>query len=246
MTLFAFLGGAMLGLSRLPGVLAASQRWAEWFGSLAGEVWLRDGAIGWEHPEETPYTARHGAWRVDFHDDDAEFQRRNLGPEAKGVWISPTRIYAWFRSGSGDDINARVLFADARVLNVVAADALWPEGWHLDGDELVRRTRHTVLRLAPALVAADALRVFVQVLFYTFIFAVIPYLLKSPLAAGGFRSVFAFYLYASIPPLAVACVYASLNLPYLDFNTFFVVAFIVYLVAVVWRMGRSLNTARNP
>ncbi|MCF7853250.1 MAG: hypothetical protein K9N51_00510 [Candidatus Pacebacteria bacterium] len=240
----AFVCGMVIAGAEIPRLLRAVTDWSGWFQDQVGAVWVKDGRLGWEHPEELPYTTRHRQWRIDFAGSDTAFPPPlRLGPEDRGVWISPDGVYAWVRLEGADEIRSTALFTEGKIMGVLEVDNWWPDGVRFQGEELSESSRKWLVRALPALVLSGGLRVVVQVLFYTFVFALIPYVMKSPLAAGGFRGVLTFYFYAGIPPLVVATVYASLNLPWADFNMFFVGGFILYLLAVVWRIGRSFGVA---
>jgi hypothetical protein len=237
--LLSFFCGVILGALQVPALISSARAWGEWFGREMGEVRLEQGQLQWQRPVELPHTSRHGNWRVDFRGADAEFApQTRLGPERKGIWISPDAVYTWWRLPGSESTHSTVWLNEQRLFGLLDVNRVWPEGLHLREDEFAPAARQTVLRAVPVYVLGEGVRVLLQVAFYTLIFAVIPYLLKSPLAAGGFRSVLTFYLYASIAPIIVATVYAALGLPFMDFNSFFVTAFILYLLFTVWRMGR--------
>jgi hypothetical protein len=86
--------------------------------------------------------------------------------------------------------------------------------------------------MVPLLCLWYVLSLLLPVLAYSVFFSFIAAMFRGPSGAGGFRSVYAFHLYASVPPLIVAAVYANIGLPFLDFGRVFVIAFIGYLFLV--------------
>jgi hypothetical protein len=240
----ALLCGTTLATARLPQAMTTTREWITWFGSIVSELTLEDGRLSWAQPADLPYTAHRRQWRIDFAADDVEFDpHERRGPHRQGLWVSADEAYMWRRSGENEQAHATVVFRDNKLFGLVDTSVFWPDGFSLTGPEMTATVMHNLWRAVPFLVVFEAVGVLLQVLFYTFIFAFIPYILKSPLAAGGFKHVFAFYLYASIPPMITATVYAALGLALMDFNTFFVLGFIAYLVLVIWRTGRAFQVA---
>ena len=129
--------------------------------------------------------------------------------------------------------------------DIVDVSAFWPEGFRYRGSEIETAVRGVARRALPALVLHEALRMFLQVLFYTLAFAVIPIVLRSPMASRGFSRVFTFYLYASIPPVAAASVYRGLNLRYLDDVFVFVIIFLGYLIVTARSLRKAEASGRH-
>ena len=238
----AFVTGAVMGAVQLPGMMERAGDWGQWLEREVGSVRLAEGTLSWERPDSVPYTTRHGSWRVDFRAAGSSFPREKRRLSAsRGVWVSPDEVVIWHRMPGADGVNTTSLLADNRILSIFKVDELWPDGLRIEGREFPGQVRSLVMWAMPLFVVTQGVGVFLQVVFYAFIFAVIPYLLKSPLAAAGFGGVFTFYLYASIPPLIVAAVYDSLGLPYAGFQMFFVGVFIVYLFLAIWRISRAMQ-----
>ncbi len=242
--LVAFICGLGMAMMRVPSMLSEAGEWGKWLAREVEEAWIEDGQLRWARPEELPHTSYRGAWRIEFHPPTTEFSsEQRLGPETKGIWVSPTAVYSWWRLPGQDQPEVMPLFQNDNVLNVLPIAKLWPAGVHLKSAELKQGIRTLVWQAVPFFLIGNGLIVIFQGLFYTLIFAFIPYVFRSPLAAGGFRPVFTFYLYASIPPIVIASVYAGLGLKFATFNTFFVAAFILYLMIVMWKIGRAMRAA---
>ena len=237
--------GVALGFAKLPGILHTSQDWARWLAAEVDEAWISDGRLHWRRPKVLPYTTRHRGWRIDFVAQRTPFEPNALpGPEQKGIWIGPERAYAWWRQTQEKAVFLTLL-SDRKAGGFLEVARVWPEGWRLQGDAFERETRRVVIQAVPFLLLRESLALFVPVLLYTLVFSLVPVLFRGPLRGGGFRSVFAFHLHASVPPLIVASVYSGLGFPQLDHNTVFVCAFVMYLAVVFMGMRRAAQDTQR-
>ena len=235
----AVICGLAVGMMHFPDLVHRAADWSNWFGRETGELRVGDGEIVWDRPAVLPHTTRHGGWRIDFVTRKTPF-KPVLGnsPERQGIWIAPEQIYAWSQSGQSK-IEVMPLLVDKKVWGVMDLNWFLPQGLAVSGDNLTGLVRGALIRGFPVFLLMSVLSLFLQTLFYTLLFAIVPVLLRSPMAVGGFRQTFAFYSFASIPPLVVAALYSGLQLPYLDFDRAFVFGFIAYLFLVI----RGLRTA---
>ena len=242
MVLTGVVCGLLLGLVRIAPVRGRIVEWADWFQKTTRTIELTDTSrLEWALPAEVPATRYNGRTRVDFMPDSAEIEAFEPGIEDdQGVWISPTEVYWWMRPESGGEAIAQPLFVNGKLFDRVSVDGIWPDGFRLEGDEYSAKVRKwTTLTMLPGVVLSELLRVLGVSLFYTLIFAVVPYVLRSPLAARGFGGVYAFYLYAGIPPLILATVYSAVAPQWMAFDSFFVTAFILYLLFTMWKVRRA-------
>ena len=235
--------GAAIGLSKVPAITHAAADWGEWLSREVGEVWLSDGEIEWRHPQDLPYTTRYRGWRIEFAGREAEFPAsRGAGPERQGVWLSPVSVYYWRELPGGGSAVVRILH-DKKAWGAFEVNKLWPNGLHLQGTEIAHGARRLAHRAIPFVLLREAMALFVPAFFYAFIFALVPGILRvsrpSPqtgaprrrrIVPEGFRGAFTFYLYATVPPLIIAAVYASLQLPHLSTVHVFVCGFVGYLI----------------
>jgi hypothetical protein len=239
MALASFLSGLAVGASKVPRILEATRDWASWWAVEVGTLRLEDGELAWERPQVVPHTTRHRGWRVDFVGRNVRFgDGEELGPEKQGIWLAPERAYFWWRSAKAK-ITFVPLLEKKKAWGLFETQRIWPEGLVLSGEEFNQEANRIMRQAIPALLLHEGIMAFFQVLLYTVIFALIPVLLRSPIAVGGPARVFTFYLYASVPPLLIAGVYASLNLPYLDHALVFVMGFVVYLALAVRGLNRK-------
>jgi len=244
MMIVSFFSGAAAGVARLPSMWQSALLWAQWFRNETEVAWLKDDQLGWQRPMELPYTTRRRGWRIDFVAADAPFPpvHEPLGPERKGVWIAPDLVAQWWY-GSGDKLHKRDLFVNGRIGDLVPVRILWPDGFRLEGEDFETETYEQLVHSAVIGVFLAGLGAFLHILIYTLVFAVIPFVFRSPIARRGFKRLFTFYLYASIPPTLVAATYAGLDLPYLDMPLAFVFGLLIYLVAVVGTAGVTVGAA---
>jgi hypothetical protein len=236
----AFLTGAGMGAARIPRILADTSHWAAWFGQEVGAFEVREGRLYWDRPEVLPYTTRHRQWRIDFVPDGMAFPAR-IGPETRGVWLAPEHVYAWRRLPDDKALLIPLLPDRGRTPHFDLR-RLWPDGYRLEGHAFPAEARRLMLRLFPFFILYKGVSVFLQVLFYTALFALAPLLFRRAVVIAGQPFGLAFYFYAAVPPLLVAAVYASLDLPHLDYRLAFVLGFFVYLFMVI----RSTATAVAP
>jgi hypothetical protein len=244
MVLTGVVCGLLLGLARIAPVRGRIVEWANWFQKTTGTLVLTDSSrLEWAFPDEVPATRYNGRTRVDFMPDSAEIEAFEPRLEDdQGVWISPTEVYWWMRPEAGGDAIAQPLLVNGKLFDRVSVDGIWPDGFRLEGDEYSAKVRKwTMLTMLPGVVLSELLRVLGVSLFYTLVFAVVPYVLRSPLAARGFAGVYAFYLYAGIPPLILATVYSAVAPQWMAFDSFFVTAFILYLLFTMWKVRRAFQ-----
>lgn len=235
--------GVALGVCRVPSILHVTQKWAVWLGREVEELTLREGELTWKRPERLPYTTRHEGWRIDFAAKGEQFVATEIdGPEERGLWFSPDRVLFWMRPNHNSPVPVRLLDEGKTAWGMIDTQQLYPGGLTLKGDEFRTEARRAVWQFVPVFLIQQALLVFVSVMFYVFVFAAMPVLMHR-LSGGttGFRRLFTFYLYASVPPLCAAGVYASLRLPHLDLGTAFVLAFVIYLLLVFVSLRDVLN-----
>ncbi|OPZ09773.1 MAG: hypothetical protein BWZ08_00163 [candidate division BRC1 bacterium ADurb.BinA292] len=245
----ALLCGMAAAAVRIPSLLERSAGWARWMAGRIERVQLRDGRLAWESSQPLPWDGVHAGWRVDLVDAaQAPFDpRRRLGPEKRGVWIGPADVVLWWRLGERKAVVTRPLLENGLVFGFVKPEWLWPDGLDVRGErQMVAGVQAKVVSGLPVYLLSKSIETLVVAEFYTFLFAFIPFVMRSPLAGGGFRRVYSFYLYASVPPLLVATVYSSLGLPVLDFGTCFAGGLILYLLVTVWRLGRSSGGIPRP
>jgi len=233
--------GLAVGIARVPSILAATREWAGWLENEVEELSLTDGELQWKRPRDLPYTTRHDGWRIDFAEKGVPFAATEIdGPERRGLWLSPDRVILWVRPADRESAIPVPLLDEGRTRRVVKA--LYPDGLTLRRGEFRAEARRRVFHLIPVFLVQQALWVFVQVMFYILVFAAMPVLMQRLSGgAAGFRRLFTFYLYASVPPLCAAGIYASLRLPYLDLGTAFVMAFVVYLGMVFVNLRDMLD-----
>jgi len=222
-------GAAMSGV-RVPRIMAAARDWAGWFGKRVAPVWVEKGELHWDRPKQLPATLRRQGWRFDFSPKKTPLPPpEQLGPETQGLWVTPDAVRFWWRA-EGGRLGQTVLFQDGKLLGKVPLSDIAGDGRvTLTPDRI---ESEAVTRIRPWLVVYvlfGAVRVLFEGLFYTFVFALIPALMRSPLVTGGFRRLLTLYTFAAVPPMIVATVYATLDLPYLEHALIFVIGLVVYL-----------------
>ncbi len=243
-TLLCLLCGALVSLARLPTLLKAADDWGRWMSRELVRVEWRQGKLHWERPQALPYTTRHRGWRVDFAAEGSSFPAEPFaGPEQQGLWLTPSEVFFWERL-EGKPPRPIILLKDGKLLDRFELAQMRPDGFSLRGEEFSQETRRLMLQAAPVLALQGALEMFFKIVLYVLLFTLIPFVLRSPLAAAGFTRMLTFYLYASIPPLIVAAIYGSLHLPYLNMATLFVFSFVGYLLLVGKHLRQTFTTGR--
>jgi len=244
--LTAFGCGILLALFQAPRLKTSMEGWAQWMGGQVEEVWYSDGRLHWKLAGELPYTAYYEDWRVDFKKPDSKFSApESVGPGRKGVWLSERQGYAWWRIGNDRErMQTMVLYDKGKLFGVFNPSAAVTTKKRVQGNDLKGLAKDVFFQFLPFYCVFKGVFIDLQVLFYVLIFTAIPYLLRSPLAAGGFRSILPFYLYACLPALLIATVYRMLNVPFLDFQTIFAGAFVGYLLLIMFKIGKALRQKR--
>jgi hypothetical protein len=231
--------GMLLGVARIPKFLGLSTDWARWLSSEVSVLWVEDGALRWERPADSPRTTRYRNWRIDFAEKDTPFEPEELAVgTSRGIWIAPHNVHAWWRR-TQDRVVTASLVRDMKVGGLYELDELWPDDYRLQGQAFEEQARTFVIQAIPFILLHAGLSVTGPVLLYAAVFSLVPVLFPRRGGRGRFTSALTFHLYASIPPLIVGAIYASLGLPSLDFTTVFVCAFMAYLLFVMIRMRRA-------
>jgi len=239
--LVSFLCGVASGAVLIPRLVTNAMDWSRWVGRTLGAIEVVDGRLHWERRFTEPYTTRHAGWRVDIVPEGSAFRLDPtiVGPEDQGVVISPERVLCWWRV-SDARLYRLAVFADGRVFGSLPIEFLLPKGERLSPDELPHFVARYLAWQIPVFLVYKGIALFLSGLFYTSLFAFIPFAMRSPIASGGFRRLMIFYLYAAIPAMIVSTVYASLRLPYLDQPFLFVIVLVVYLAIATRAAMRAL------
>lgn len=236
---FALLTGLLLGLVRLPGLYAAATDWSAWVGREVGGLQVGPAGLAWDRPSVLPYTTRHRGWRIDFLAQGTPFVLPAGGPEKRGIWVTADEIQLWY-GGPGRAVLVPIMKA-RKLWGVLELERVFPPGTRLAGAEFTAFTRQALVMTLPVFLVQQALAVMLPVVSYTLLFALIPVLIRGARDTGGLPRSFAFYGYASIPPLLCAGIYAGLGLPFLRYDTAFVLAFVAYLMLVARAVRRALT-----
>jgi len=245
LALAAVLGGMVLGMAQYPGLRRTTLNWATWFGEQTGAITLAGGEVRWERPVTLPYVTRHEGWRIEFHPRGTPMKLESQhDPERQGMWIAPDLIKLWWRPMEGRVVELPVL-QDKKIWGVFPMAWALPDGLALTGPEMTVFIRHTLWQMLPFFLVQSGLGTLFEVFLYTLLFASIPMLLRQT-AGGGWRRALAFYAFAGIPAVIVASVYAALGLPYLDFGSAFVFAFVLYLLLAMRAARKAAATGKPP
>ena len=236
------LAGLAIGLSAAPRLNHAAKGWADWFANEVKVAWIQDSALYWQEPAALPATHYHENWRIDFMAEDAVYDPDvRLGPEARGLWLSPTAVFYWRRMPETDKVVATQLL-NPKLMGMLEENAGDENGLRLDAEGFQHHSRRlTLILLVPAYALLSVLLISSEALFYALVFAFVPFLLRVPMAARGFGQVFSFYLYLAIPPLVVATVYTVSGLPGVTFSTIFAFSYVFYLLYVLWQVRRTFR-----
>ncbi|MFW6414118.1 MAG: DUF1189 family protein [Verrucomicrobiota bacterium] len=243
--LTGFLCGVLLALLQVVRLNEDVKAWGAWVAKEFDTVWYDDGRLYWQTDSELPYRTYYRGWRVYFAEEGSSFPSSpdKLGPGNKGIWISPDSVYTWWQlANDSTDIRHAVLYEDGKMFGMINVPAVIPADRRLSGNDLENAIIGIFRQSIPIFCFFRGLAVDFQLLFYVFVFSVIPYLLRSPLAAEGFESILTFYLYAAIPALFIATVYSAFNVPFLDFQTIFAAAFVGYLLFALWSISKAIRS----
>ena len=244
--IISFACGFIAAISDIPSMINETMAWSEWLQQKVRYIEISDNGLHWQHPDNLPATLYFRGWRVDFRPDDAEQFDEDAPPGTypRGIWISAEKAFLWWRGTQDTEAQTQTIFKNGKVLGNIDPGTLTGEvPLTLGGAEFEAFAKRMLWYFVPGYLLAHGAGITIQLLLYVGIFSVIPYLLKSPLAAGGLRSIFTFYLYTSLPALVVATVYNAVGIRILDFSTIFIVVFIGYLVLVMWRLGNAAKAS---
>jgi hypothetical protein len=226
--------GLVITVARIPVLNREVTQWAEWIEQEMGNLRLDEEGLRWEPAQQLPYGKHFNGWRVSFRGDpEAEFDdQERYGPEDFGLWVSPAKAYLWQRSRNGKVTGRQILDA-SKIYDALAAARRDEQGAirvSLEGFNKFLVVLGIVFGVGFFTVAG----VVAEVLFYATLFAVLPFLLRTPQARMGLKRAYVFYLHLSLVPMIVAMVYATLRVPFLDFNSVFAFVFLGYLALVIF------------
>ncbi len=238
-----FFSVAVLTATKTATALNQAKEWATWFESRVEKVTIDNDQLTWRFPENMPAIFWKNSYRIDFMPAQSEFTEINQFREGKrGIWISPHKIYWWFQN-QNNEIIRQPIWRDGRIFGHIDPASLIGEQTVIEPGEFVPQARRLTWRLiVPLITLAETARTLFLFFFYTLIFTVVPFVVRSTMSNYGFTAVHAFYLYTGIPPLVIATIYSLFPLPWLDFNSLFVIGFLVYLGFVAWRSGRVFDS----
>ncbi len=235
---------ALLTVSRGVTAFNAAQDWGGWLESRIEHLIIHEDKLEWRQPKELPATFWKDSYRIDFAARNSEFKDSNRIREgSRGIWISPHEIYWWSRRGN-NEIIARALWREGRLLDQIETSHLFGEEKVLAAGEFVPQIKRWLWQIVmPFLFLSAIIHLALLFFFYTLIFTLVPFVMRGQLKNYGFPGVHSFYLYAGIPPLLVATVYKMFPLPWLDFNSLFLIGFLIYLGFLAWQGVREYQPA---
>ncbi|MFO7821928.1 MAG: DUF1189 family protein [Lentisphaeria bacterium] len=245
MVLISFVCGVLSGLSQVVGLADGVFAWGDWLEENVDALEISDGKLIWQKPANLPATDYFRGWRLDFKANaEKGFDPADPpGTATRGVWVSPEKSFIWWRIQKHQEARVKMLFAEGKLFGNLEPSALgMSPSVPLSGTELKNTARQMLWFFVPMYLLFQGVWVVFQVLLYVAIFSFIPLVMKSPLVAGGFRSVFTFYLYTGLPAVLVATVYTLAGIRSPDFGTIFLTAFVAYLILAMWRVGKAMRT----
>ena len=242
--LLASLGGVVRMLFKLPDTVALVGDISGKVASVLGDLWLDDGRLRWSADVELPLVITADGWRVDILAPGAEPPALVLraGREERGLILRSERIDMWVREGKSVQI---VPLLPPEKLSALGERLGAGEGKRLAPGELVEYARTMTFLMSPFIALFYAL-VLIKPVFICVLIFVVTSLLFHPEWRSSPGGLLAVGLNCCIPPLTTGIVYSFLDLPGWDFQSIFMLIFLIYLIFVFWDTRSYLRETDKP
>jgi hypothetical protein len=239
--LLASLGGLGRMIYKLPDTVSLVGQLTEKTAALLGDVWLEEGRLHWSEELTLPQQLTKAGWRVDILAADAETPLLSLrnARESHGVILRSERIEMWVREGKSIQ-SVPVLTADK--LSALAERLKADSSKRLAPEELLAYARTLTYLMAPFIALFYAL-ILIKPVFICVLIFVLTSLVFHPEWRRSRGGLLAVGMNCCIPPLVTAIVYSFLDLPGWDFQSIFMVIFLIYLLFVFWDTRSYLRAA---
>lgn len=230
--LLAVLGGVGRTLYELPGMVALVGDMSGKVAAVLGDIWVEDGHLHWSADADLPQVIRASGWRVDILAAAAELPELALrsGHEDRGLVLRSDRIDMWLRDGKSVQV---VPVLSPEKLSVLGKRLEKAGSKRLAADEFVAYGRTMTFLMSPFIALFYSLVLIKPVLVCVVIF-VVTSLLFHPEWRNSSLGLLAVGLNCCIPPLTAGIIYSFLDIPGWDFQSIFMLIFLIYLVFVFW------------
>ena len=242
--LVALLCSFVVGMCQRNDVAEFAEEWREFLTDDIGGFGVgEDGKVFWDKPEELPYTAWVGNWRVEFETRPLDEARARRGVAEKGLWVTRDAITGW------EWVEIRPFFGPTEeMLLSREIEVMFPVAWRLGPKEvrgaaeiaefvesgrqeyqfqIVRNTFYMIGLMIGVLCCFASL-------FYQFSLGG-----RGPRFRRGLLRYMVIYLHACIPPTIVATAYECFRIPGFSFLMVFCFAFIIYHMYVMRHFRRE-------
>jgi hypothetical protein len=247
---FGLIATILLTLNMAISMNTSFDHWEEWLSREIQEFGItKDKTFFWKHPQELPYMTEFDGWRIDITTESIlQKTDDDLRIGNKGFWITGDSIYLWVKTiyGSG--------FFSAEKVRIEKYDlgSLLLQLYEKKDELIVKSAQLADLRLEIFLVLSI-------LMFWSNLFSVHMIVLLFPVCSsvfaflfsflqkscdrrkGSFRKILVLNLYATIPPLLIATIYALFGIPGMNFFTVFFIAFLGYQFYIMKTM-RTLTS----
>lgn len=242
--ILASLGGVGRMLFKLPDTVALVGNVSGQVVALLGELWVDEGRLHWSEDVELPQVVATGGWRVDILAPDAEPPTLawRSGREEHGLILRSDRIDMWVREGKRVQT---VPVLPPEKMSALGESLGAGGGKRLAPGELVAYARVMTFLMSPFIALLYTL-VLIKPVFTCVLIFVVTSLLFHPewrISPGGLLAV---SLHFCIPPLITGIVYSFIDLPGWDFQSIFMLIFLIYLLFVFWDTRSFLREASRP
>lgn len=242
--LLASLGGVGRMLFKLPDTVTLTGSISRKVAAVLGELWLDNGRLCWSEDVVLPQTVATGGWRVDILAPGSEPPTLALrtGREERGLILHSDRIDMWVRDGK---VVQTVPLLPPEKLSALGERLGANASKRLSPGELVAYTRTMTFLMSPFIALFYAL-VLIKPVFVCVVIFVATSLLFHPEWRKSRGGLLAVGLNCCIPPLTTGIVYSFLELPGWDFQSIFMLIFLIYLIFVFWDTRSYLRETDQP
>ncbi len=234
---FCIIATILLTLNMAISLNTSFDHWEEWLSREIQEFGItKDKTFFWKHPQELPYMTELDGWRVDITDESIlQKTGDDLRIGNKGFWINKDSIYLWVKTiyGSGFFSNEEVRIEKFDLGSLLLQLYENKDGFIIKSEQLADLRSEVFLVLSILMFWSNLFSVHMTVLLFpvcSSVFALLfSFLQKScDRRKESFRKRLVLNLYATIPPLLIATIYALFGIPGMNFFTVFFIAFLGY------------------
>jgi hypothetical protein len=239
--ILCFASSSIITCSFMVSVKKSAAKWEEWLKTDIQEFGITpEGSFFWKLPSRFPYVTHIDGWQIEINDESRHNElNATAKQEDKGLQINRKSIQLWYRLSTKSfwtkqgedrieqfDLGKLLLGAVRKETSVIVKST-----------EIAGFIDKILISIGIMLFFSNIFTVSLTVLIFPLCSAslsvFLSYILRSYDQATAFSKLLVLNLYATIPPILIATIYAMINVPGLSFFAVFFIAFFAYQLYVM-------------